>query len=123
MNYLAIDFGTKRIGLAVAVRGIISPLESVANKPLAFNTIAKYIDQYRVEYIYVGLSQGKIAKLTLDFIDKLKTVIKLPVETVEETASTIEANSVFIDNRRKKRDHSKDIDSLAAAVILRRVIN
>ncbi|MFA6519124.1 MAG: Holliday junction resolvase RuvX [Candidatus Shapirobacteria bacterium] len=123
MNYLGIDFGTKRVGLAISVRGVISPLSSIKNDHNIFSFIQDYVDQYQIDSIYIGLSQGKIGKLTLKFIDRLHSVIKLPIETVEEAVSTIEANSVFVDNRRKKRDYSKDIDSLAAAVILRRVIS
>lgn len=123
MNYLGIDFGTKKIGLAISIRGVISPLTSLTNDPTIFVLIQKYIDLYQIDSVYIGLSPGKIGELTLNFIDKFKSVIKLPLETVEESVSTIEANSVFVDNRRKKRDYSKDIDSLAAAVILRRVIS
>lgn len=123
MNSLGVDFGTKKIGLAISIRGIISPLTSISNNSTTINSIQKYIELYQIDSIYIGLSPGKMGEFTLNFIDKLKSVIKLPLETVEESVSTIEANSVFVDNRRKKRDYSKDIDSLAAAVILRRVIN
>jgi putative transcription antitermination factor YqgF len=123
MNYLGIDFGTKKIGLAVSIRGVISPLISIANNSATLSLLQKYIDLYQIDSVYIGLSPGKMGELTLNFINKLKSVIKLPLETVEESVSTIEANSVFLTNRRKKKDYHKDIDSLAAAVILRRVIN
>jgi RNase H-fold protein (predicted Holliday junction resolvase) len=49
-------------------------------------------------------------------------VLKLNIETVEESVSTIEAEQIYIQNGNKKKDYKKLIDSVAAAVILRRII-
>ena len=82
MNHLGIDFGTKKIGLAISIQGVISPLTSINNNSSIFDSIKKYIDLYKINSIYIGLSPGKMGELTLNFIDKLKSVVKLPIETV-----------------------------------------
>jgi len=123
MNCLSIDFGTKNIGLAISIQGIIEPIPMLKNDDHFFDNLQKVIDQYRIEKIFVGISEGKIAELTKKFVVKLKNMLILPIETVEESVSTIEANQIFLENNKKSKDYKKLIDSISAAVILRRVIN
>lgn len=123
MNYLAIDYGSKRIGLAVAIEGIIEPILPIKNDTKLFESLNKIIIDYQIEKIYVGISEGEFALQTKKFVQKLISMVKLPVETTEEAVSTIEAEKIFFDNRKKKKNYKKNIDSISAAVILRRVIN
>jgi putative transcription antitermination factor YqgF len=120
MNLLAIDYGTKRIGLAISIKDIITPIDAIKNDPQKFDQIKQVIDQYRIEKVYVGISEGDFAVLTKKFVEELKNVLTLDVETIEEAVSTIEANQIFLENRNKKKDYKKLIDSISAAVILRR---
>lgn len=123
MNYLAIDYGSKRIGLAVAIEGIIEPILPIKNDTKLFENLNKIINDYQIEKIYVGISEGEFALQTKKFVQKLISMVKLPIETTEEAVSTIEAEKIFFDNRKKKKNYKKNIDSISAAVILRRVIN
>ena len=123
MNLLGIDYGLKRIGLAISINGIIAPLEVIQNDTKTITQIEKIIKENQVEKIYIGVSEGKFADKTLEFVKHLKTMINLPIETVEEAVSTIEADAIYLANKNKKSDYKKNIDSVAAAVILRRVID
>jgi putative transcription antitermination factor YqgF len=123
MNYLAIDYGTKNIGLAVSVLGIITPIPAIKNDDNTISNLQKIISDYKIDGVYVGVSQGAFADITKTFVDKLRSVIKLNIETVEEAVSTIEAQQIYIQNKNKKKDYKKLIDSVAAAVILRRIVN
>lgn len=124
MNTLAIDFGLKRIGVAYSVSGIISTLPMLKNDDLVWISIKKLLKDYQIDCVYVGLSERDPLKTkTLSFVEKLSEMIELPVETVEESVSTIEAKDIFISNKGKRKSLRKDIDSIAAAVILRRVIS
>jgi len=122
MNYLAIDYGTKNIGLAVSTLGIITPISGIKNDKNTINNIQKIIFDYKINSIYVGISEGQFAITTKAFIEKLRSVLQLNIETVEEAVSTIEAQEIYIKNKNKKKDYKKLIDSVAAAVILRRVV-
>lgn len=122
MNILGIDFGLKRIGLAISVNGIIAPLEVIQNDSETLIYLKEIIKNNHVEKIYIGVSEGHVADKTMEFVDRIKTVINLPVETVEEAVSTIEADAIYLANKNKKSNYKKNIDSVAAAVILRRVI-
>lgn len=123
MNYLAIDYGSKNIGLAVAVEGVIEPILSIKNDKNLFENIKKTISDYQIGKIYVGISEGEFALETKKFVDKLTNVVTLSVETTEEAVSTIEAEKIFFVNHKKKKNLKKNIDSISAAVILRRVIS
>jgi len=123
MNSIAIDFGLKRIGLAIAISDIISPLSVVANDNNFFTYLQKVINEHNIKKIYIGVSEGEVAQKSIEFATKLKSMLQLPVETVEEAVSTIEANEIYLANKRKKKDYKKSIDSVAAAVILRRALS
>lgn len=120
MNLLGIDYGTKRIGLAISINEIISPIETVKNDKNIFNKINEIIGQYKIEKIFVGVSEGKIADQTKKFISRLSSVLQLEIETIEESVSTIEADQIFKENKKKNKNYKNQIDSIAAAVILRR---
>jgi putative transcription antitermination factor YqgF len=122
MNYLSIDYGTKRIGLAYSLNSIIFTLPMVKNDDNIYKKLQQIINDNHIEKIYVGLCEGKIAELTKKFVVKLSDMIKLPIETVEESVSTIEAESIFSESKKKSKAYKKQIDSIAAAVILNRVI-
>jgi len=123
MNLLAIDYGTKRIGLAYSINGIIFTLPMVKNDNNFPKTLDHIITDYHIEKIYIGLSEGKIAQMTKNFIANLSPMVKLPIETVEEAVSTLEADNIFSQNKKNVKVYREKIDSIAAAVILNRVIS
>ncbi len=122
MNYLGIDYGTKNIGLAVSILGIITPISAIKNDDHIIANLQKIISDYKIDGVYVGVSEGDFATITKTFVEKLHSVLQLNIETVEEAVSTIEAQQIYIKNKNKKKDYKKLIDSVAAAVILRRIV-
>jgi putative transcription antitermination factor YqgF len=121
-NSLAIDFGLKRIGLAYSINNIIFTLPQILNSSDVFKQLQKIITNYDIHRVFVGLSEGRIATLTNDFISKLRGNLNIPVDTVEEAVSTIEAEKLYKKLGRKKADYKKNIDSFSAAVILGRAL-
>ena len=121
MNYLAIDYGTKRVGFAHSVNSIVEPLPAHANDTHLIDYLNQLIKTHQIDKIYVGLCEGKFKLKTLKFVEQLNNLLKLPIETVEEAVSTIEAESIVKSNRSAKKNHF--VDSVAAAVILSRVID
>ena len=49
-------------------------------------------------------------------------MVELDVELIEEAVSTIEADEIYKENKKSKKKYKSLIDSIAAAVILRRAI-
>lgn len=122
MNYLGLDYGTKNIGLAVSICAVITPISAIKNDDKVITNLQKIISDYKIDGIYVGVSEGEFATTTKAFVDKLRTMLQLNIETVEEAVSTIEAQEIYIKNKNKKKDYKKLIDSVSAAVILRRIV-
>lgn len=123
MNALSIDYGSKQIGLAISIQGVIQPLCVIKNDHKFLPQLQKIITDYQIDKIFVGISQGLFAVKTQEFVNWLKNMITLPIETVEEAVSTIEADQIYLANKKPKKDYKKNIDAIAAAVILKRVIS
>lgn len=124
MNYLSLDFGIRRIGVAYSDDGFIYTLPMQKNNASLFPDLRSIITKYSISKIYIGLSEkDPVRGLTLLFVDQLSKMLKLPVETVEEALSTIEARVIYQANFGKKKNAQRHLDSVSAAVILRRVIN
>jgi len=122
MNCLSIDYGSKKIGIAISTDGLIEPLTVVKNDSNFLEYLKKIIIEYQIEKIFVGISEGLFAQKTLEFVRYLRQNISLSIETVEEAVSTIEADQIYLANKKSKKDYKNKIDSIAAAVILQRVI-
>lgn len=122
MNCLSIDYGSKRIGIAISTDNLIEPLSVVKNDSNFLSYLHQIINNYRINKVFVGISEGIFAQKTLEFVDTLKKNISLPVETIEESVSTIEAQNIFKANKNRQKDYKNKIDAIAAAVILQRVI-
>lgn len=123
MNALSVDYGSKQIGLAISIQGVIQPLDVIKNDSNFLPQLQKIITDYQIDKIFVGISQGLFAVKTQEFVNWLKNMIILPIETVEEAVSTIEADQIYLANKKPKKDYKKNIDAIAAAVILKRVIS
>lgn len=133
MKILGIDYGEKRIGLAVSdemevtARGI-SVIERKSKKADA-EAIAAAVAEHDAAAIVVGYplrldgSAGIQCEKVDRFIAALKEVISVPVIPWDETLSTKEAEGLMREagvRRGKKRGM---VDRIAAAVILQDYLN
>ena len=126
MNILCIDYGTKRIGVAVATTPIAQPLGIIPNTKnprltdvvtdQALAHIQKLLKEFSIEKIVVGVSEGEMAEKTHLFIEKLKAVALLPIEEIDETLTSVQADMQMKHMKQSKRHGDKD--HIAAAIIL-----
>lgn len=110
MKYLGIDFGLKRIGLAISEGELASAwkIVEVRNLTDAVEKISAIINVEQFDKIVVGLPEGKIGKTVIGFIKALKKK-GFDVENADETLSTKNATSLMIEmNVSKKRRSAKD---------------
>jgi putative Holliday junction resolvase len=131
MNILCIDYGTKRIGVAVATTPISQPLGIIPNTKnprlsdvvtdQALEQIISLLREFAVEMIVVGISEGDMAEKTRHFIEKLKTRTTLPIEEVDETLTSVDAGSHMKHMKHTKRQGNRD--HLAAAIMLQDYID
>ena len=126
-NWLAIDHGAKRIGVAGGntTSGIASPLVVIAAEPAdkVFRRIAQLARQYEADGIVVGWplnmddSEGPQGKIARAMALELSREIKLDVRLWDERLSSFTADGILAGKltRLKKRRRQ---DAVAAAVIL-----
>ena len=123
MTIASLDFGKRRIGLAVAY-GAVIPLEVIERKSLArdLDRIAARLAELEVNQVIVGLplnmdsTEGPQARAAARFADQLHDASGLVVELFDERLTSFEARERLraLGGRRPRGG----IDALAAAVIL-----
>ena len=126
MKYMAIDYGSKRIGLAICDRSetITSPYTTVQNQKDLLEKIAHIIETEEIEAVVIGLplnmdnSHGPQAKLVCKFAERLAKFINVPIHFQDERLSTFGAEQKLIDTGVKKGKKKKILDAIAAAEIL-----
>lgn len=121
MKYLGIDYGKKKIGLAISEGLVASPFKTIETSSLkdALSKIEAVIKKEEVETIVIGVAEsGESRKLTLNFIQEFKkqNPTKNLIET-EETLSTYQAKADQVLSGIPKAKRALD-DSFAAAIIL-----
>ena len=133
MRILGIDYGEKRIGLAVSdememtARGI-SVIEC-RSKKTDLGAIAAAAAEYGVGAIVVGYplrldgSAGIQCQKVDRFITSLKEVTSVPVIAWDETLSTKEAEGLLRETGRSRRKQRGVLDRIAAAFILQDYLN
>ena len=126
MRILALDVGDSRIGLALSdpTGMLASPLGAVERGPSDLDDIIRAVEENEVVEIVVGLplsmsgDSGAQAGKTRAFIRDLKARTNLPIKTVDERLSTLQAQDMLRQSgRRRQRDRGR-VDAAAAAVIL-----
>lgn len=126
MRYLAIDYGTKRLGLAVCDRAetIASPLTVIEDQKGVPEKISSIVKTENIEAVVLGLplnmddSQGAQAKLVFQFAEQLRKLIEVPIYFQDERLSTFGAEEKLAGAGFTKKKKKKRLDAIAAAEIL-----
>jgi putative Holliday junction resolvase len=127
LNYLGIDWGEKRIGLAHADEvGIAVPLPAAkaATKKARLQHIEEMIKTRRIHEIICGYplnmdgSVGTRAKEVDVFIGEIEKRFGLPVHRIDERLSSHSVEQGLKQQKKKLDRRSGEIDSRAAALIL-----
>jgi putative Holliday junction resolvase len=133
MRMLGIDFGEKRIGLALSdPQGIIaSPYEVLerTSDEQAVEAISERVAQHDIARILIGLplnmdgTDSALTRRVRSFARKLEHALAQPVILWDERLSTRSAEQVLLqaDTRRSKR--RKVIDKIAAQIILQHYLD
>ena len=128
MRILALDVGDKRIGVAVSdLLGILaSPLIAIerTSDSKAIDAILRTLDEQEAGEIVVGLPislsggySGQTRSVAA-FIRKLDERSTVPVKSVDERYSTVEAERLLSQSKPQRARSRGEIDAAAAAVIL-----
>ena len=125
---LALDFGSKTIGLAVTdelgltAQGL--PTLRRTNKRNDLDHLRRMIKQFAVGELVIGLplrlsgEAGIQADKVEVFAEELRKKFKLPVHLFDERLTSVEANRVLRESEMSIRRRAEVVDQLAAVLIL-----
>jgi putative pre-16S rRNA nuclease len=129
MNYLALDIGAARIGVAV---GAVVPFGrgtlDATNEAAVLAQLGTIIQTDGVETIIVGVpaTEGNEASssymLALAWVEKLKHHFNIPVVTVDEAFSSVAAEQALRQEGIHPRDNKGAIDERAAMMLLEQYV-
>lgn len=128
MRILALDVGTKRIGIAVSDElGFTAQPKPVLNRTSLAKDLEKLkqeIEAFQIGEIVVGYpvnlngTIGPQAKYVDEFVEKLKEVTSLPIQMWDERLSSMAVDRVMLEGDLSRKQRKKRIDSLSAQWIL-----
>jgi len=132
---LGIDFGEKRIGVALSDEGrrLAFPHIIVSNDKNALDEILEIVKQYEVEKIIIGESkdynmrENRIMESARDFADELKEKFGIEILFHSEFMTSMQAEKTHfqLSERHKDRgvEKSQKLDAQAAAIMLQSYID
>ena len=130
MRTLALDYGERRIGVAISdPTGLIAqPLETIpahAGGRDALERIAELVRSHEVGEIVVGLpihmngrSGPEVARARA-FGERVRTRAGVSVEYLDERWTSVEAERALDESGMRRRDQRGKVDPVAAAILLR----
>ncbi|MDR2461275.1 MAG: Holliday junction resolvase RuvX [Deltaproteobacteria bacterium] len=131
-RYMALDPGTQVVGVALSDPGaiIVSPLVAIPRRPHQrfLQRVKELIQEHKPEKLAMGLplakdgSRGIAAQKALALASELRKVLDIPIETIDESFTTVEAMELMEEAKVKLKKRSKLIDSFSAAIILERYL-
>lgn len=133
MKILGIDFGTKRIGLAVSdplgmiAIGRDTLIRTSLNKDLAH--IENIVSQESIELIVLGFplnmdgSKSVIGVKVQEFANRLEEFLQIKVKLWDERLSSVQAERALIKGNVRRKARKEKRDQLAAVLILQNYLD
>jgi putative Holliday junction resolvase len=126
MRILGLDVGKRRIGVAISdpLEIIARPHSTIDRTRNAPAKIAAIVEEMNVGKVIVGLplhlsgAEGEQALDVRKFVEKLRLHVKIAIEFKDERLTTVEAEHRLADRRGDWRKRKKQIDAVAASVLL-----
>lgn len=128
MRILALDHGTKRIGVAISdeLKMLAQPLEYIPAEPFAdfLARLKQLLLEKEVELVLVGMprnmdgSYGPAALKVQDFVAALGNAITVPIKTWDERLTSVQANRFLIQGKVRREKRKEKVDKTAAAILL-----
>lgn len=128
MRYLGVDYGLKKVGLALSEGQIASPLKVVEVSSLkdAVNKISSIIEKAEVDRVVVGVPDSGQSKTAVrKFLTEMKTKFKedqISFIEADETLSSSEARDLMVDLNVSREARQKE-DAYSATIILQNFLD
>ncbi|MFB0977937.1 MAG: Holliday junction resolvase RuvX [Myxococcota bacterium] len=128
MKTLALDMGSKRIGLAISddegTFAFPSGKLDRKGRKVDLESLATLVEEREVKRIVIGIPlhmngrPGKGAEAAHAFAKDLSVATGISVDTIDERLTTVEAERALTATGRRAKKQREVIDSVAASIIL-----
>lgn len=122
MKVLGIDYGSKRVGIAISDESLTLARELTILSPKEFwEQIESLVKREEISRIIIGLplnmsgGQTESTRRAQEFADKLEDQLHIPIEYMDERLSSVMAGNL--------PGGKKNVDSLAAQIILQNYLD
>ncbi|GAK42263.1 Holliday junction resolvase RuvX [Paenibacillus urinalis] len=133
MKILGLDYGDRRIGVAIsdAFGWTAQGLEVIERRRDGdeFGRIHELVRENEVSEIVVGLPKnmngtvGPRGELCMEFAQKLREMLDLPVHLWDERLSTVSAERTLVEADVSRKKRKKVVDKMAASLILQNYLD
>ncbi|HEV8601256.1 MAG TPA: Holliday junction resolvase RuvX [Patescibacteria group bacterium] len=131
MRILALDWGTKRVGLAVSDEGgkIAFALDKPIDSKGAISEIKQLVQKLEVGLILIGLpknlkgEEASSAKKLKSFADDLLKAIGIPLNFIDERFTSVEAGKKLDEQGIREKDQRGIKDNIAAQLMLQQYLD
>lgn len=137
---IGIDYGLARLGLAVSdpTKLIASPLPTMKAERKAERTAEKltaFLQDYAekqkcvIEKIVIGMpfmmsgKMGHLADEVTHFIELLKQLTSIPIETWDERLTSVQADRSLRESSFSRKRRAQEVDSVAAIILLQNFLD
>jgi putative Holliday junction resolvase len=125
MKLLGIDYGLKKIGVAISAGKLAEPLRviKVETPEKTIEKIVRIAGEEGVDKIIIGMSEGKTAEETKEFGNRLQKKTALPIDYFDETLSTQEAQALALESGMSRKKRKNMEDAFAACIMLQNYLD
>lgn len=133
MKFLGIDYGERRIGLALSdnTNMIASSYSNIFNNQKKYQAIKNMVKSHMITHIVIGLplllngQKGKKALKVEEFSEELRSFLENRVEIIleDERLTTVSAERILIQGDLSRKKRKEKIDALAASLILQKYLD
>ena len=122
---LGVDYGTKRVGLAISDSlGMVATPLTVLERQSAVDDIVRLVQDRDVDTIVVGLptgldgTEGQSARDARNLGDELKRQTGVEIVFRDERFTSRMAENALLESGMRRRDRRITVDKVAASIIL-----
>lgn len=125
MKILGLDWGEKKVGVAVSYGLLADPIRTIryVSPEKLILELRNIVNKEGVEKIVIGVSEGRSRDKAQDFGKLLEEELKLQVEYFDETLSTHEAKEKTREAGIQRKKGKEMEDAYAAAVMLQNYLD
>lgn len=125
MKYLGIDYGRKKIGLAMSDGKLSEPYQVIryADYEKMIFHIKRIVEKQKVENVVIGMSENEMGEEIQKFCSVLSHHLSVPVEVSDETLSSHDAIEMSVASGMSRKKRKEMEDAFAASIMLQNYLD